>query len=402
VDQSGEALACYERIAGKYAQTDPGLRAVLARARLLARLGRNAEAASAFERIVSDPHLRDSLAKARTTVDAMLAEWGWSLVDATKPDEADSVFSRLLTEYPQSSYAADARFNLAESAYQDHRYQEVTRLLSPLAATKAADEPKAGGVLPPARLLPAVLYRLGRAQIDLQDWAGAAATLDRLLSEFPDSPYRREARFLRAECALKTGDAAAAEGGFSALLDEPSGTKDPPAFRRIVRLKQIQCWVVLKRWKSVIPAIPPLRSELPEGDPAIAELDYARGQALMGLGRLDEARAAFQAVIDAKPGNELAAQAQLMRGETYFHEDRSHEALREFLRVDILYHAPHWQAAALLEAGKVYERLDQWAEAAETYERLLARFPKDPDAETARARRDVANRRVSSKSESPQ
>ena len=60
-----------------------------------------------------------------------------------------------------------------------------------------------------------------------------------------------------------------------------------------------------------------------------------------------------------------------MRGETYFHQDQFHEALRDFLRVDILHDAPRWQAAALLEAGKVYERLDQWADAAETYERLL-------------------------------
>jgi TolA-binding protein len=393
-NQSGEALAAFERVAKRYGETGPGLRAVMARARLLSRLGRHAEAAAAFERLVTEPHLREPLAKAGMAADAVLAEWGWSLVDAAKPAEADRVFSRLLSEYPQGPYVSDARFNLAESAYQEHRYPDVIRLLSPLVARAA----KSDGAAPPARLLPAVLYRLGRAQVDVQDWAGAAATLDRLLSEFPDSSYRREARFLRAESALKTGDAAAAEGGFSALLDEPAGAKDPPAFRRVVRLKQIQAWVVLKRWKPVLEAIPSLRAELPEGDPAIPEVDYARGQALMGLGRLEEARAAFQSVIDAKPGNELAAQAQLMRGETYFHEDRRHEALREFLRVDILYNAPHWQAAALLEAGKVYERLDQWADAAETYERLLARFPADPDAALARARRDAANRRVSSTS----
>ena len=42
------------------------------------------------------------------------------------------------------------------------------------------------------------------------------------------------------------------------------------------------------------------------------------GQALLGLGRLDEARAAFQAVLEVRKDGELAAQAQLMRGETYF------------------------------------------------------------------------------------
>jgi len=53
--------------------------------------------------------------------------------------------------------------------------------------------------------------------------------------------------------------------------------------------------------------------------------------------------------------------------------------------VDILYDAPQWQAAALLEAGKVYERLAQWPDAAETYERLRSRFPEDPNAAEARS-----------------
>ena len=50
--------------------------------------------------------------------------------------------------------------------------------------------------------------------------------------------------------------------------------------------------------------------------------------------------------------------------------------------------APRWQAAALLEAGKVYERLDQWADAAETYQRLLNKFPTEPNAAEARQRLD--------------
>ena len=87
-----------------------------------------------------------------------------------------------------------------------------------------------------------------------------------------------------------------------------------------------------------------------------------------------------------------------MRGETYFHEDRLREALREFLRVDILYDAPRWQAAALLEAGKAYERLDQWADAAETYSRLVDKFPKDPDVPTARSRGEAVRKKAAESS----
>ena len=112
----------------------------------------------------------------------------------------------------------------------------------------------------------------------------------------------------------------------------------------------------------------------------LVEVEYARGRALQGLARFEGARAAYDLVIAAKPGGELAARAQLMRGESYFHQKDYDEALREFLKVDILYNAPTWQAAALLQAGKVHEQLAQWTEAAETYQRLASKFPDDPSA----------------------
>ena len=390
-----EALEAYANAAGRFAAQSDGLRAALARARLLAKLGRHGPAAAEYERLIDDGSAREGLAKIGATPDALLAELGWTLVDASKPAEADRVFARLLKEHPSSPHATEARFNLAEAANRARNHAEVVRLLAPLAAAKPAASPGPAGTADPAdRLMPAVLYRLGRTQIELRDWPSAAATLDRLLAGFPENPYRREARFLRAEAALQTGDAAAAEPGFAGLLAEPARPEDPPGFRRSVRLEQLRCWVALKRWKDVASAGPALRAELKPDDPSIVELDYAMGQAQMGQGRMEEARKTFQGIIDARPSGDLAARAQMMRGESYFHEDRLREALREFLRVEILHDAPRWQAAALLEAGKVYERLDQWADAAETYSRLVEKFPQDPDAPAARTRGEAARQRA--------
>ena len=44
--------------------------------------------------------------------------------------------------------------------------------------------------------------------------------------------------------------------------------------------------------------------------------------------------------------------------------------------LEILYAYPRWQAAALLQAGKCHEQLDQWTEAAELYARLLRQYPE--------------------------
>ena len=55
----------------------------------------------AFERLADDQHARNSLQSTGVTPDALLSEWGWVLLDAEKPAEADRVFSRLLKEYPE-------------------------------------------------------------------------------------------------------------------------------------------------------------------------------------------------------------------------------------------------------------------------------------------------------------
>jgi cellulose synthase operon protein C len=407
--QTDAALKTYSLILEKFAKSDQAPQAALAQARLFAREGRRDLAADVFDRLVGDQHARDSLKAAGVTPDVVLSEFGWVLLDADKVAEADRVFARLLKAYPESPHAADARFNLAESANLAKNHAEVVRLLTPVATMKLAEaEPNhaknqtaATTVVndpatadPVRRVLPAALYRLGRTQVELKEWAAAGVTLDRLLADFPDNPYHREARYLRALSALQQGDFKAAEKGFAALLAEPVAPSDPKGMVQAVRLKRIQCWVALKRWKDALEGVQAEKGGLAAGDPAIAELDYVRGQALLGLGRLEDARAAFQAVIDVRKEGELVAQSLLMRGETYFHQDQFHEALRDFLRVDILHDSPPWQSAALLEAGKVYERLDQWADAAETYERLLKKFPTESSAAEARQRLAAANRRA--------
>jgi TolA-binding protein len=349
--------------------------AAFARARALEKAGRADQALDAYA------HAAEKYPKFNR-LDALLSGWGWALIDADKTADADGVFSRLLREFPDSPHAADARFNLAESAHKAGRHDDVVKLLTPL----VAEGPKAS----PSLVEPA-LYRLGRTQFDLKDWRASAKTLDRFLADFPQSRYRREARYLRAEAALQSDDPEAAERGFAALAAEPHAAGDPDGFALAVRRERIQSLLALKRWTDVLEAADALKKDAPN-DPRMVEVDYARGRALQSLAKFDEARAAYQAVIDARKGGDLAARAQLMRGETYFHQKNYKEAILEFHRVDVLYDAPRWQAAALLEAGKVYERLAQWADAAETYERLRSKFPDDPSAAEAKTRLESARK----------
>jgi tetratricopeptide (TPR) repeat protein len=174
------------------------------------------------------------------------------------------------------------------------------------------------------------------------------------------------------------------------LIAAPASPDDPPGLIDLAKERRLQALLGLKRWQEALDAADALKPTIAD-PPARDPVEFARGRALMGLGRLEEARAAFQAVIDSRRSGDLAAQARLMRGEAYFHEEQFLQALREFLQVDVLYpNAPRRRAAALLEAGKVYERLGRWDEAAETYQNIIANFADDPHAAEARERREKA------------
>jgi TolA-binding protein len=87
--------------------------------------------------------------------------------------------------------------------------------------------------------------------------------------------------------------------------------------------------------------------------------------------------------------------AQWMIGESYFHQKNYDAALREYLRLEILYAYPTWQAAALLQAGKCQEHLGQWKQAAELYDRLVKEYSSSSFVDEAERRLKSAQERVS-------
>ena len=107
-------------------------------------------------------------------------------------------------------------------------------------------------------------------------------------------------------------------------------------------------------------------------------------------------------MIDARKADDFAARAQLMRGETFFHQEKYSEALREFLRVDYQYpDQPTWRAAALLEAGKVAERMERWSDAVDFYEKLTRDFSDDDHVAQAKERLDQAVRQLGGRQRGP-
>ncbi len=380
--QTDQALTAYQDAIKRHPDAPQAGPASLALARLQMTAAQPAAAVETYK-TVADRYLPT----VGVPEDDVLFEWGRALLDAGDLAAADTVFERLLAGFAAGSHANDARFILAESAFANHKPDRTVELLKPIVA--------AGSTAGPDLIEPA-LYRIGMVEIDRRDWTAAASAFDRLLTEFPTGPDVREARFRRAEVAYQAGDPKQAEADFTNLINEPSSQNEPKGMLSIARGRLVQLAVQQNRWDDALALADAWTASVPDpqAEPIAPEVDYARGRALQGKARFDDAREAFDRTITARPKSELAARAQLMRGETFFHQEQYRDALREFYRVVIQYNAPEWQATALLEAGKVHEKMNQWQEAAETYEKLRTQFPTDRNVAEASRRLEAARQHI--------
>ena len=163
----------------------------------------------------------------------------------------------------------------------------------------------------------------------------------------------------------------------------------------MIPLRRAQLFVRQNKWPEAQAIAAHIASDFPNFEQQY-EVDYILGRCLASEGRLDEARELYERVIHSPLGakSETAAMAQWMIGESYFHQRKYDLALREYLRVEILYAYPTWQAAALLQAGKCHELLGEPKQALELYAKLLKNYSGTVFTEEATRRLQTAQARV--------
>jgi TolA-binding protein len=163
----------------------------------------------------------------------------------------------------------------------------------------------------------------------------------------------------------------------------------------MISLRRAQIAVQQQRWNDARNEAEPITREYP-GFEQQYEVDYVLGRVLASEGRFDDAREAYGRVIRSQLGGktETAAMAQWMIGESHFHQKEYATAIREYLRLEILYAYPTWQAAALLQAGKCHELLNEWTQATEMYSRLLRNYSSTSFTDEAARRLRTAREHV--------
>ncbi len=204
------------------------------------------------------------------------------------------------------------------------------------------------------------------------------------------------AQYWMAEAAYRQKDFERAASELATLDRDAVGHSEKWLPR--VPLRRAQALAQLGQWPESLAAAETIARRFPDFEEQY-EADYLIGRALASQAEFARAREAYSKVFRSPSGgkSETAAMAQWMIGETFFHQESYEAAIAAYLRVEILFAYPQWQAGALLQAGKCQELLGRWKEAAETYARLVRTFPDTEYTDEAKRRLSVAHQKSNGK-----
>jgi cellulose synthase operon protein C len=311
---------------------------------------------------------------------------------ARRVAEAETLFERIRHQHPHSTLWPDAMFRLAEAARDRQDAKAVAAIVEELAA---AAESKTGDAKPAVEMqtLAHAYYLQGRLAAELGDWAGAEKVMTTLAERCPKSDLVLAAQFWVAEAAYRQGQYEQAASRFEALATHPETSA--ASWRAMIPLRRGQVYAQQKQWSAAIALASTIEKEHPDFAQQY-EADYLIGRALAAEGKFDEARTYYARVTQSAQGGktETAAMAQWMIGESYFHQKNYATAVKEYLRVEILYAYPKWQAAALVQAGKAYESDGEWQEAVKLYTQVLRKYAQTEQATEASTRLRVVEQRT--------
>ncbi len=138
-------------------------------------------------------------APARAVLERAAYLGAWCLFRLGRDADAVTAFQDVARTFPEAPWAPDACFWLGENAYNDRRYGAAEHAWLGLAHQ-----------YPASPLADAALFWAGRAALLQREFRRANTHLARLIKTCPDSPRRPDARFYQAAALAELGDFAEA------------------------------------------------------------------------------------------------------------------------------------------------------------------------------------------------
>ncbi len=372
LEKADEALAMYQDVVEKYADTPRAAEALHRAAQLLEGQGAADQATSLYAQLLEK--FPDYAA-----LDEVLYREAWLSRDKD-PKFASQLLERIRSEYATSRVAPEATLQLSELLVDEGQLDRAAELLREVTRPDA-----------PAEVRPRALYLEGQLELERQNLEGALRPLEQLLRQHPESDQALAAEYLRGEVAFRKGEFQQAATSLAQVNEKAQGRSD--AWLPTAELRRAQALAQSKQWAEAASTAKSIAIQFPDFAQQY-EADYLIGRASAAQAEFDEARSWYAKAIAAPnaAGTETAAMAQWMTGESYFHQQQYAAALDEYLKVGPE-HA-RWHAAALLQAGKSQEALGRWQDAATAYGDLGQQYPDSPLAAEAMQRLTAARTRA--------
>ena len=357
----GEAIDAYLSVLDLCHDCPLGARSLHRAAQLYETQDDKVRAVELYERLADQP---ESPSWRKAEISTALYHGAWLLHELGRTEQAVGRFAELHDQHHESKYWPDATYRVAEQAFADGDIQRTRKTLADLLGDTDRTE-----------LHPHALYLDARAAQKSEGWDAMRKPLRRLLEEHPDSELRLTAEYWLAEAAYQLKAHDQAEQQFDQLAGQIG--KAPADWRWNVPLRQAQLSAMKTEWSQVHQHCTEIIHHAPDFD-QMPEVNYLMGRYHLAKAEFDQARLAFQKVApsDGAVKTETAAMAQWMIGESYMHQQNYQLAITEYFRVEALYGYPRWQAAALLQAGKCYEQLNNRTEALKQYQRIQNQYPE--------------------------
>lgn len=364
-----EAIASLTRVVEDREAGEIAVRARAARAIALARGGE-------LERALAEI---DATAKSRGVLDdatlgTLAYERAWCLRELGRGEEAISQYRDLLARSPRPDIRAYALLDLAALEMGGERFTDAAPLLEELQGMLDATE----GL--PTELHEQTAYRRGVCALREGRFADVVAALATFHERFPESGVAHSADLMCGEAYLKLNQHQRATAYLERVVSKhPESESCGPALLRLAEAR-----ATLQHWARSEEAFRTYLERFGDSE-SWFQARFGLGWARENQGRYEEAIRDYTEVASRHQGP-TAARSQFQIGECLFAQKRHEDAVREFLRVDILYAYPEWSAAALYEAGRCFEEMNRIAEAREQYGQVLERFGRTEWARQASQR----------------
>ncbi len=338
-----------------------------------ARQGQHDQAVASSEPIAQRQELLDSLDA--STASSVLYERGRSLRSLKRDGDAERAFALLCERFPASALIPSAMLERSAIAAAGERYDEAAEFCNQILR-------KSDGLS--GQIREQATYRLGVCARALGDDQAAARVLIDLARRTPPDALSASAALIAGESFAKSGNL----GRAIEMLEIAVETGDDATVSvALLRLGEAQ--IGLQYWPRAEETYSRFLSAY-SSDPRAYLALFGRAWSLENQSRHDAAIKGYREVIAGHDG-ETAARAQFQIGECLYAQKKYEDAVRELLRVDLVYAYPQWSAGALFEAGRCFEELDRPADARAQFEQVIERFGDTQWAELAQRRLSRSN-----------